>query len=91
VPILSHINPIHIIPFYLSKINFDIVHAPTSWSSQWSLSFWLSLEYWTINNHKNFQYSLLPLAASIILPLDVLHPLMFFAGTLAYLQRNSFP
>jgi hypothetical protein len=30
VPILSHINPIHNIPSYLSKIHFDIVHPPTS-------------------------------------------------------------
>jgi hypothetical protein len=45
VPILSHINPIHTIPSYLSKIHFNIVHQPTSWSSQWSLSFWLSHQY----------------------------------------------
>jgi hypothetical protein len=38
VPILSHINPISNIPSYLSKIN-------TSWSSQWSLSFWLCHQY----------------------------------------------
>jgi hypothetical protein len=31
VPILSHINPIHAIPSYLSKIHFNIVHPPTSW------------------------------------------------------------
>jgi hypothetical protein len=41
VPILSQINPIHIIPSYISKIDFTIVHPPTYWSSQWSLSFWL--------------------------------------------------
>jgi hypothetical protein len=35
VPILSQINPIHTIPSYLSKINCNIVHPPTSWSSQW--------------------------------------------------------
>jgi hypothetical protein len=45
VPILSHINPTHTIPSYLSKIHFNIVHAPTSWSFQWSLSFWLSHQY----------------------------------------------
>jgi hypothetical protein len=33
VPILSHINPIHSIPSYLSKMHFNIVHPPTSWSS----------------------------------------------------------
>jgi hypothetical protein len=38
-------NPIHTIPSYLSKINFNIVHPPTSWSSQWSLFFWLSYQY----------------------------------------------
>ncbi|PNF19261.1 hypothetical protein B7P43_G08019, partial [Cryptotermes secundus] len=38
VPILSQINPVHIIPSYLSKIHSNIVHPPTPWSSQWSLS-----------------------------------------------------
>jgi hypothetical protein len=38
VPILSHINPIHTIPSYLSKIYFNFVHGLTSWASQWSLS-----------------------------------------------------
>jgi hypothetical protein len=42
VPILNHINPVHSIPSYISKIHSNIVHPPTSWSSQWSLSFWLS-------------------------------------------------
>jgi hypothetical protein len=32
-------------PLYLSKIHFNIVHLPTSWSSQWSLSFWISYQY----------------------------------------------
>jgi hypothetical protein len=36
VPILSRINSIHTIQSYLSKIHFNIVHPPTSWSSQWS-------------------------------------------------------
>jgi hypothetical protein len=50
VAILSHINPIqsnaiHSIPSYLSKIHFNIVHSPTPWSSQLSLSFWLSCQY----------------------------------------------
>jgi hypothetical protein len=30
---------------YLSKIHFNIVNPPTSWSSQWSLSVWLSYQY----------------------------------------------
>jgi hypothetical protein len=47
VPILSQINPIHNIPFYHSKIHFNIVHPPTSESSQWSLSLWLSYQYST--------------------------------------------
>jgi hypothetical protein len=29
----------------ISKIHIDIAHSPTSWSSQWSLSFWLSHQY----------------------------------------------
>jgi hypothetical protein len=41
-PIQSQINPIHTIPSCLSKIYFNIVHPPTSWSTQWSLSFWHS-------------------------------------------------
>jgi hypothetical protein len=45
VPILSHINPIHTTSSYLSKIHFNTVHPPTSWSSKWSLSFWLSHQY----------------------------------------------
>jgi hypothetical protein len=45
VPTMSHINPIHTISSYLSKIHFNIVHPPTSWSYQWSLSFWLSHQY----------------------------------------------
>jgi hypothetical protein len=32
-PILSQINLIHTIPSYLSKIHFNIVHPPMSWSS----------------------------------------------------------
>jgi hypothetical protein len=39
-PILSQIDPIHIILSYLCKIHFNIVHPPTSWSSQWSLSYY---------------------------------------------------
>jgi hypothetical protein len=30
VPILSQINPVHIIPSYISKIYFNIVHPPKS-------------------------------------------------------------
>jgi hypothetical protein len=42
-PELYQSNPHHPI----LKIHFDIVHTPTSWSSQWSLSFWLSHQYST--------------------------------------------
>jgi hypothetical protein len=38
VLILSQSNPVPTIPSYLSKIHFNIVHPPTSWSSQWSVS-----------------------------------------------------
>jgi hypothetical protein len=41
VPILSQINPINTIPYYLSKMHFNIVHPPTPWFSQWSPSFWI--------------------------------------------------
>jgi hypothetical protein len=33
VPILSQIDPIPTIPSYLSKIHFNSVHPPTSWST----------------------------------------------------------
>jgi hypothetical protein len=42
---LSWARWIQSIPSHLSKIHFNIVHPPTSWSSQWSLSFWLSHHY----------------------------------------------
>jgi hypothetical protein len=45
VPILSQINPIHTIPSYFSKIHFNIVHSPTSCSSQCSFSFRHSHQY----------------------------------------------
>jgi hypothetical protein len=38
---LSWTRSIQSIPFYLSKIHFNIVHPPTSQFSQWSLSFWI--------------------------------------------------
>jgi hypothetical protein len=47
-------NPHHPIPSYLSKIHFDIVHPPSSWSSQWSLSFWLSyIKYFRCKVYEN--------------------------------------
>jgi hypothetical protein len=33
VPVLSQIDPVHTITSCLSKINFNIVHPPMSWSS----------------------------------------------------------
>jgi hypothetical protein len=42
VSILSQINPAHIIPSYLSKIQLNIILPPMSRSYKWSLSFWLS-------------------------------------------------
>jgi hypothetical protein len=39
VPILSQINQIHAITFYLSKIHFNIVHSPTLDLCQWPNSF----------------------------------------------------
>jgi hypothetical protein len=39
------INQVHTTPICLSKINFNIIHPPTSWSSYWSLFFWLSHQY----------------------------------------------
>jgi hypothetical protein len=45
VSILSQIDPVHTISSYLSKIYFNGVHPPTSWSSWWSLSLRLSHQY----------------------------------------------
>jgi hypothetical protein len=45
IPILSQIETVHTTASYLSKIHFNITHSPTSWSSYWSLSFWLSHQY----------------------------------------------
>jgi hypothetical protein len=42
---LSWARSIQSIPSYLSKIHFNIVHSPTSWSSQWSLFFCHSHQY----------------------------------------------
>jgi hypothetical protein len=47
-------NPSHPI---LTTIHFNTVHPPTSWSSQWSLSFWLSHKY-------NICIPLLPIRAT---------------------------
>jgi hypothetical protein len=33
IPILSNIYPTHTTPSYISKIHFNIIHPPTSWSS----------------------------------------------------------
>jgi hypothetical protein len=45
VPILSQINPVHTNLNYLSKIYLNIIHPPTTWPSEWPLSFWLSHQY----------------------------------------------
>jgi hypothetical protein len=45
VPILSLTSPVHTTSSCLSKIHYNIIHPPTSWASQWSLSFSLSHQY----------------------------------------------
>jgi hypothetical protein len=42
---ISWASLIQSIPSYLSKIHFNIVDSPTSWFSQWSLSFWIYQQY----------------------------------------------
>jgi hypothetical protein len=42
VPVLSQSNPIRIPQANLPKIHSDPIFSPTSWSSEWSLSFGLS-------------------------------------------------
>jgi hypothetical protein len=51
VPILSQIDPVHTTPSYLTKIYFNIVRPPTSWSSYLFLSFWLPHQYSTCIPH----------------------------------------
>jgi hypothetical protein len=43
--LLGQIEPVHTTPSYLSKIHLNIIHLPTSWSSWWCISFWLSHQY----------------------------------------------
>jgi hypothetical protein len=45
VRILNQMNPVHSNLFYPSKIYLNIIHPPTSWSSKWPVSFWLSDQY----------------------------------------------
>jgi hypothetical protein len=45
---LSQIDPIYTIQSYLSKIHFNIVHPPTSWSSQWSRYRWVDTKLYKI-------------------------------------------
>jgi hypothetical protein len=42
VPILSQMNPVHAMPSYFSNSHFDMILPPTSMSSLWSLSSWIS-------------------------------------------------
>jgi hypothetical protein len=51
VTILSQINPVHTTPYYLSKIQFNIIRPPTPWSSYWSLSFWFPHQYAFLFSH----------------------------------------
>jgi hypothetical protein len=41
-PVLSQTNSVHITPSHLYKIHANIIQPPTSWSSQWPPSLWLS-------------------------------------------------
>jgi hypothetical protein len=65
VHILSQINLIHTIPSYLSKINFNIIHLPTSWSSQWFPSFRLSHQYTVSIPPPPFVLHALPIPSSL--------------------------
>jgi len=38
VPILSHMHPVHILPFYFPKIHFNIIFPSTPTSFRWSTS-----------------------------------------------------
>jgi hypothetical protein len=56
-PILSQIDPVHTIPSYLSKIHFNIVYPPMSWSSQWSLSFLIFHQYPIFKSMWSFNFT----------------------------------
>jgi hypothetical protein len=45
IPILSQIDPVHTTSSHYSKMHFNVVHPPTSWSSKWCFSLWLSDQY----------------------------------------------
>jgi len=42
VPVLSQIEPVHMLPLYFFKIDFNIIFPSISRYSKWSLSFRLS-------------------------------------------------
>jgi hypothetical protein len=46
----------------LSKIHFNIVNPPTSWSSQWSVSFWHSHQYPMHSSSSPFVLHALPIS-----------------------------
>jgi hypothetical protein len=50
---------------YLSKIHFNIVHPPTPWFSQWSLSIWLSHQYLYVFLFSRFVLHALPISSSL--------------------------
>jgi hypothetical protein len=68
------------------KIHFNIVDPPTSWSSQWSLTFWLSHQYhyhsflniWKSVNINKFNFSCLRLA------IEMRRQLIITEGTLQF-------
>jgi hypothetical protein len=44
-PILSQINPVYTTPSYLSKMHFNIIHPPKSWSSFYPSGFPTNILY----------------------------------------------
>jgi hypothetical protein len=75
VPILSQINPILITSSYLSKIYFNIVCPPPPWSSQWSLSNWLSRKYPPpfVLHHSNYTWRGVQVMKLLIMQFSLLH------------------
>jgi hypothetical protein len=66
VPIVSQMNLVHTTPSYLANIHFNIIHPPTSWSSKWSLFFWVYHQYPT-------RASLLPIHVTCPAHLTLFH------------------
>jgi hypothetical protein len=56
VRILSQINPVHTTYHISLKMDFNIAHPSTSWSSSWSISIWRSQSFYMCILHRHSCY-----------------------------------